>query len=265
MEEISRLEDEHLEGIWLLEEKGLSSRTALAERMGEQFFPEVLTGLEGKGYIEKLHLTEKGREYTSRLIRAHRLAERLLNDVLGIRDYEVGACEFEHIMNREILDGLCTLLGHPTQCPHGLPIPPGECCLKKEKQVSQAVHDLLSLSPGETLKVLYIQTQNDRELHILEGMQISPGKTVKVHQTQPALVIEVEGTHIALDESIGEKIFGLSEQNDGEGEPLPGPPFYSGRRQGLGRGMGRGPGRGIGRRRPVAGRGIGRRKGGSEL
>jgi DtxR family transcriptional regulator, Mn-dependent transcriptional regulator len=235
--EITRLEDEHLEGIWLLEEKGLSSKTALTERLGDQFSPALLSGLEEKGYVQDLRLTEKGHEHTRRLIRAHRLAERLLNDVLGIRDFEVGACEFEHIMNREILDGLCTLLGHPTQCPHGLSIPPGDCCLKKESQVSQAVHDLLSLKPGETMKILYIQTQNDRELHILEGMQIRPGKKVKVHQTHPALVIEVEGIHIALDESMGEKIFGLSDAE--LGTTIPGPPFHSGRRQGLGWGLGR--------------------------
>ncbi|MDC7222988.1 MAG: metal-dependent transcriptional regulator [Spirochaetales bacterium] len=236
--DITPLEDEHLEGIWLLEEKGLSSRSALSERLGDQFDSAVLGGLEEKGYIADLHLTDVGRDYTGRLIRAHRLAERLLNDVLGIRDYEVGACEFEHIMNREILDGLCTLLGHPTQCPHGLPIPPGECCLNKKKRVDQAVHDLLSLKPGDTMKILYIQTQNDRELHILEGMQIRPGKRIKVHQTRPALVIEVDGTHIALDESVGEKILGLS--GDEEALPFSEPrPLYvrgRGRRKGGRRG-----------------------------
>ncbi len=216
MTNITRLEDEHLEVLWLLEEKGLSSERALSERLGGQYDPSIMERLEERGLLKGLLLTEGGKDYTKRLIRAHRLAERLLNDVLGLRDYEVGACEFEHIMNREILDGLCTLLGHPTQCPHGLPIPPGDCCIKKESHVNQAVHSLTSLRPGESLKILYIQTQNDRELHILEGMQIRPGKTVKIHQTRPALVIEVEGTHIALDESVGDKILGLTEDLDNE-------------------------------------------------
>jgi DtxR family transcriptional regulator, Mn-dependent transcriptional regulator len=217
--EITRIEDEHLEVVWLQREKNLSGREFLKKRMGAQYSDQAVEGLEKKGYLKGLELTEKGTEYTERLIRAHRLAERLLNDVLGLKNYEVGACEFEHIMNREILDGLCTLLGHPEQCPHGLPIPRGECCLKKEKQVNQAVHSLTSLQPGDTLKILYIQTRNDRELHILEGMRIGPGKTVKVHQTHPSLVIEVEGTHIALDETVGEKILGLAQERTGDQLP----------------------------------------------
>ncbi len=236
--EISRLEDEHLEVIWLQGEKGLSGRTFMEERMGAQFSGAVLESLEKKGYLKDSELTDKGRDYTRRLIRAHRLAERLLSDVLGLKNYEVGACEFEHIMNREILDGLCTLLGHPDQCPHGLPIPPGDCCRRKEKQVSQAVHSLNTLQPGETLKILYIQTRNDRELHILEGMRIGPGKTVRVHQTHPTLVVEVEGTHIALDESVGEKILGLAEESPER--ILPEPPY----RRHFGRHGKKGPGRG---------------------
>ncbi len=246
--EITRIEDEHLEVVWLQREKNLFGREFLKERMGAQFSDEAVEELEKKGYLKDLELTEKGTEYTERLIRAHRLAERLLSDVLGLKNYEVGACEFEHIMNREILDGLCTLLGHPEQCPHGLPIPRGECCRNKEKQVNQAVHSLTSLQPGDTLKILYIQTRNDRELHILEGMRIGPGKTVKVHQTHPSLVIEVEGTHIALDETVGEKILGLAQESTGDQPPRRHHPGSEPGRRGMRLGQGHGRGFRRGRR-----------------
>jgi DtxR family Mn-dependent transcriptional regulator len=68
------------------------------------------------------------------VIRRHRLAERLFIDVLSIRDeheVEESACKFEHILSPEVTDSMCALLGHPTECPHGSPIPPGECCPKR--------------------------------------------------------------------------------------------------------------------------------------
>jgi putative ABC transport system ATP-binding protein len=65
------------------------------------------------------------------VIRRHRLAERLFMDVLSIRDeteVESSACKFEHILSPDVTERICTLLGHPTSCPHGSPIPKGECC-----------------------------------------------------------------------------------------------------------------------------------------
>ncbi len=77
------------------------------------------------------HYTPAGEERARTVIRRHRLAERLFVDVLSIRDdheVEESACKFEHILSPEVTDKMCTLLGHPTACPHGSPIPPGECC-----------------------------------------------------------------------------------------------------------------------------------------
>jgi len=65
------------------------------------------------------------------LIRARRLAERLIHDVLG-GEFEEGACEFEHMGSTKLIDSICTLLGHPKECPHGLPIPEGECCQRSK-------------------------------------------------------------------------------------------------------------------------------------
>jgi putative ABC transport system ATP-binding protein len=78
-----------------------------------------------------VELTTRGRERASSIIRRHRLAERLFTDSLAMdseSEIEQQACKFEHILSPEATDKICTFLGHPKTCPHGAPIPPGECC-----------------------------------------------------------------------------------------------------------------------------------------
>ncbi len=67
----------------------------------------------------------EGERRARQLVRSHRLAERLTQDVLG-QSAEPSACEFEHLLGTEVVDAICTLLGHPRECPHGYPIPTGE-------------------------------------------------------------------------------------------------------------------------------------------
>jgi DtxR family Mn-dependent transcriptional regulator len=79
----------------------------------------------------KVEFTPAGQARARSVIRRHRLAERLFVDTLALRDnesIESNACTFEHILSPEVTDRICTFLGHPTACPHGSPIPPGECC-----------------------------------------------------------------------------------------------------------------------------------------
>jgi putative ABC transport system ATP-binding protein len=91
--------------------------------------------------------TAAGEERARNIIRRHRLAERLFMDVLSIRDeveIESSACKFEHILSPDVTDRICTLLGHPVECPHGSPIPSGECCVEKRVLDSSEAVDLLS-------------------------------------------------------------------------------------------------------------------------
>jgi putative ABC transport system ATP-binding protein len=77
--------------------------------------------------------TAAGEARARSVIRRHRLSERLFMDTLKMRDevqLEETACTFEHILSPEATERICTYLGHPTTCPHGSPIPPGECCPK---------------------------------------------------------------------------------------------------------------------------------------
>jgi ABC-type multidrug transport system ATPase subunit/Mn-dependent DtxR family transcriptional regulator len=79
--------------------------------------------------------TEKGRKRAEDIIRRHRLAERLFVHTFHVHDeHEVAeqACRFEHILSPEATDSICTFLGHPRTCPHGSPIPAGECCVARK-------------------------------------------------------------------------------------------------------------------------------------
>lgn len=79
-------------------------------------------------------LTVRGRQRAADIIRRHRLAERLFTDSLAMdseTEIEQQACKFEHILSSEATDKICAFLGHPRTCPHGNPIPPGDCCAEK--------------------------------------------------------------------------------------------------------------------------------------
>jgi putative ABC transport system ATP-binding protein len=83
----------------------------------------------------EVQLTPAGSQRARGVVRRHRLAERLFKDTFSIEDSEAQtqACKFEHIISPELDQRICTFLGHPKTCPHGNPIPPGDCCNGKGK------------------------------------------------------------------------------------------------------------------------------------
>ena len=83
----------------------------------------------------EVQLTPGGSHRARNVVRRHRLAERLFKDTFAIDESEVHnqACKFEHIISPELDQRICTFLGHPKTCPHGNPIPPGDCCNGKNK------------------------------------------------------------------------------------------------------------------------------------
>ena len=85
--------------------------------------------------------TEKGRKRAEDVIRRHRLAERLFTQTFHVHDEkEIAeeACKFEHILSPEATERICSFLGHPRTCPHGSPIPAGECCLAAKTAAQQS-------------------------------------------------------------------------------------------------------------------------------
>jgi DtxR family Mn-dependent transcriptional regulator len=196
------------------EEGGAATAAAIAEGM-----PEVAADVDILGnmiedglleYHDGLYtLTEDGRKRAESIIRRHRLAERLLVDVLNIQEVslESEACTFEHFLSPEVTDHICTLLGHPKNCPHGLAIPRGPCCKRAEKRIETAVVPLGELAPGEDGRIVYISTQRHERLDRLTALGLFPGRVVRVHQKEPLLVVVLDETQLALEKSIGAEIF----------------------------------------------------------
>jgi DtxR family Mn-dependent transcriptional regulator len=219
--------DEYLEQLWYMKENQKDSMDEFKKIMDENFNEEVFNELQSENLIilhgtdKKVYLTEKGEINARQIIRAHRIAERLVSDVLG-GEFETVACEFEHIVNPEIVDSICTLLGHPNECPHGRPIPEGECCRRLDKTALTSVISLTELEIGHSARVAYVQCKNDQQLHRIDGLQIRPGMNIKLHQKYPTFVIECEGASIALGTEIASNIRVWSKESafpDEESEP----------------------------------------------
>jgi len=124
--------DEVLEQLWMLREQTFHAEP---EHFTAAQYRKVVTLMTRIGLVETrggaVAFTRRGEERARSVIRRHRLAERLFVDVLAIRDdqsVEADACKLEHILSPEVTDRICTFLGHPRTCPHGSPIPEGECC-----------------------------------------------------------------------------------------------------------------------------------------
>ena len=128
LETLWRGTEEEKEGPLTLDDLGVTEKRPIEQ-------------LLNAGYISvsdnRVMLTSKGQPEATNVVRRHRLAERLLADVLGTRDTLIHekACKFEHLLDRGLDESICSLLGHPKVCPHGNPIPPGRCCQEEQRQV----------------------------------------------------------------------------------------------------------------------------------
>jgi DtxR family Mn-dependent transcriptional regulator len=207
--------EEVLEHIWTYEEEfgERASKDLLSQWINPQSVDAVLQDMLKDKFVHMYNslivLTATGRKEAELIVRRHRLAERLLKDVLELHHdaMDSSACQFEHILSEEVTTSICTLLGHPTRCPHGKVIPPGECCQRAKKVVSPLVLPLFELTSGEQAKVVYITTKHHPRLDRLSSLGLLPGTTIRVHQKQPTIVLQMGETQVALDEDIARDIY----------------------------------------------------------
>jgi len=158
---------------------------------------------------DKYKLTESGRQAGQNVVRRHRLAERLLQDVLavGSGQIEEGACRFEHVLQDGVDDRVCILLGHPTHCPHGKVIPPGECCKAAKGDLIKEVRPLCDGRPESRGVVAYLATMDNRQVQKLVAMGILPGADIKVIRQTPSYVFQVGYSQFAVDRPLAEVIY----------------------------------------------------------
>lgn len=210
--ETDRRRDELLEMLWRLHEFGELTVSCLRRNDPDQRYEGSLREFSSNGMIrvqdDQIQFTTKGMKRAEGIVRRHRLAERLLVDVLGRTpsDTEEAACEFEHILAPELVEAICTLLGHPLTCPHGQNIPTGRCCEESRLMVPTAVVPLTQLDVGAAGRIASIQSQDQKRLARLLDLGLTPGTNLVVHQRYPALVVQVERRQIAFEESVGDDI-----------------------------------------------------------
>jgi DtxR family Mn-dependent transcriptional regulator len=124
--------EEYLEAVHELQEEGVPVIQArLVERLGHSApaVSEMIRRLADEGYVtvhgRAISLTDLGRVTAESVVRKHRLAERLLTDIIGLPwdKAHSDAGRWEHVISDEVEARLMVLLNNPTTCPHGNPIP----------------------------------------------------------------------------------------------------------------------------------------------
>ena len=212
-----QLAEEVLERLWTMRERGLAARADLA---GEEFAFDVTTAVcaaQQRGWVTvsegRLELTARGEERAAGVMRRHRLAERLLGDVIHVdgEAMEAGACELEHfhILSEEATDRVCAFLGHPPTCPHERPIPRGRCCARFATEVRPLVTPLRDAPIGADYRIVFIASARHRRLDRLCALGVVPGGNLHLHQRAPAFVVRVGETDIALEPEIAADVFVL--------------------------------------------------------
>lgn len=207
--------EEILELIWTIEEEENDrvDKDVLLKKVDLPGAEHQIKTLIEEGYItiinKKVQFTRKGRADARLIIRRHRLAERLLHDVLEVKEdtMDSSACKFEHFLDEEVTASICTLLGHPVSCPHGKTIPSGDCCEKANKEIRPVVVPLTELRSGDKARISYIVTKYHQRLDKLSSMGLLPGVQIRLHQRQPTYVIQMGETQIALDNAIAHSIY----------------------------------------------------------
>jgi len=206
-------QDEILELLWTLREEGKNSRADLLGGTQEESPEVLLDELRSTGQVEisgeEIRMTRSGEDRARGIIRRHRLAEVLLHNLFEIapQQLDTNACQFEHILSEEVTESVCTFLGHPPSCPHGKPIPRGECCDRIRMDVRPLVTRLSDASIGAPVRIVFITPKSVKRLEKLSSMGIVPGSTVRLMQRNPSHVLQIGQTTVAVDKEITDEIY----------------------------------------------------------
>ncbi len=201
-----------LEAIFMASQRGDSSIEAARRIHEDATTPKDLEDLQRDGLLVRegltVRLTAPGTELAEDVVRRHRLTEVLLSTVLGLnaeRASEIG-CMVEHDIRPEMVEAVCTLLGHPLYCPHGDPIPQGQCCKVGRTTVESQVIPLTSLAAGERCRVVYIRPRSHHRLQRLASLGLNPGVILTLSRRSPAFCLHFEETELAVDRDVAEDI-----------------------------------------------------------
>jgi len=211
---ISYILEEYLEAIWRQEERSGSAKTGqLAEQL--QVTPgavtNTLTHLEKHRLVARrpyrgITLTERGRAIALRVIRKHRLAERLLTELLHMDWSGVHkiACELEHAISDDMVDPLEKTLTESTTCPHGNPIPD-----ETGQLLEQRSEPLSSFNPRDRGILVKVTDEKPELLKYLASLGLLPGASFEVEEKAPfdgPIIVKVMGSTYALGRSVASTV-----------------------------------------------------------
>jgi DtxR family transcriptional regulator, iron-dependent repressor len=207
----------YLRTILELEEEAIVPlRARISERLGHSgpTVSQTVGRMERDGLVvvsddRTLELTDSGRQKAVDVMRKHRLAERLLSDVIGLDWAYVHeeACRWEHVMSEQVERRLVELLGHPTESPYGNPIPGlaqlGDVPAKNFEQGVVGLVRRLNEAGGPitgTVRRLAEPVQVDPELlQQLKGAGVMPGASGDYRYSEGYVLVQMDGNDEGLE------------------------------------------------------------------
>jgi len=212
---VTEIAEQYLKVVYnLTEEGGVAKTSDIAKAMdvAPASVTEMMQKLSRQGYVkhERYHgatLKPKGLKIARQVTRKHRLLERFLNDLCGIRGKarHDQACMMEHVLTDDAERQLCRMLNRPSECPHGKLIPKCERGIACEKCTNDTVR-LVDLGEGDVGKVSHLASKDREELCRILAMGFVPGSEVRVEKKVPMggpIIVSLKGTKIALAREIG--------------------------------------------------------------
>jgi DtxR family Mn-dependent transcriptional regulator len=197
--------EEYCEAIWELKEdevEVIQARVAERLHVSRPAVSEMIKRMQNEGFVAldgtTINLTNAGRNLAEQVVRRHRLAERLLTDVLGLpwADAHVEAGKWEHVISEPVERAINRVLDNPTTCPHGNPIP-------GSKYAPPETVPLANLPVGSKFTVTRIPEELEFTpglLEFLEEASVQPGRSGAVTATSPdgTTTVEIDGQHVGI-------------------------------------------------------------------
>ncbi len=220
--------EDYLEALHFFNERGEMARnTELAKKL--RVAPPSVTQMVKKLALEGLveytpykgaQLTGKGMAQAQKVVRRHRLIERLLHDFVGLDREKVHeeACRIEHGLSDEAAFAICRALDKPETCPDDeKPIPPcpldvsdcEECERAREEGADKLLTELSNLKTGERGRVYFVRGGTKACQRLLD-MGLTRGTGVEVVNAAPfdgPIEVRVRGTSLALGRGLAKKVF----------------------------------------------------------
>jgi DtxR family Mn-dependent transcriptional regulator len=170
-----------------------------------------LLTVEGDRHLE---LTTEGRKQATSVMRKHRLAECLLIDVIGMEweEVHIEACRWEHVMSDSVERRIAALLGAPTSCPHGNPIPGldelGTLPVDRTGPLLSLEQAAASGSGTAVVRRISEQIQPDADvMRDLRSAGVQPGRTVQLDIKGDGLLLTTEQGATTVDDIIARHVF----------------------------------------------------------